>query len=210
MTKQQTPPRPTGEEIAFVSTQRRGQPRWTELAIVYAPQADGRCFWSQISGLSTMQGEATRQRAVYVGTIERALELFDQDSDATQALRVQALDWQDRNPERAKTDVLTLRAVEGIAPNGPLATANQPDGYQGSTLLQAVHWLYGSAQAGMAQRLADDFGVPRRTVAHALDQEQSGQALTGWTKAFISSLRFFNRAAFHMSREGGDHAHQRA
>jgi hypothetical protein len=178
-----------GEIIASVSTRQRGKPRWTELTIAYAPAADQRCFIAEVAGHSTMQGETTKRRSVRVSSVERALELFDQDSDATQNVRVEALDWWDRNGERVKADVLRLRQIE----RGEF-------GYQGTTLLQAIAWLYGDAQAGKAQRLADDFGVPRRTVAHALDQEQSGQPLTGWQKAFISSLRYFDRDAFQKDR----------
>ena len=194
----------TGAEcIAFTSTAERGKPRWTELSIHYKPHPSGVRFHAEVTGRSTMRGEHTKRRAVYVGSLARALQHFDQDSDATNALRIQALDWEDRNRERIAGDVEALRELErGQVPGGFVDVTER--GYKGSTLLQAVSWLYGDAQAGKAQRLAEDFGVPRRTVSHALDQEAAGHGLTGWAKAFVSALAFFDRAAWAASKGTGN------
>lgn len=180
-----------GETVAFVSTKREGADRWTELLVTYLPDASGRCFVADIVGQSTRPGDVIRRKRIYVGSLARALRHFETDSDATDSIIAQAEDWEERNRERIKADILKQRQLEK-------APASQP--YLGSTLLGAVQWLYGSAQAGMAQRLADDFGVPRRTVADALDKEQGGQALSGWAKAFVSAMRYFDRAAFHAAK----------
>ena len=187
--------------IGFATSAAPGRNRWTELAVYSLPDASGRAFLSEITGRSSLPGEATRRKRVYVGTIERALEFFDDDSDLAESVRISARDWHDRNADRVKADVLAQREAERAS-----REARKPPaaGYQGTTLLQLVSWLYGDAQAGKAARLAEDFGVPRRTVAHALDQEQAGEGLTGWAKAFVSAMRWFDRDGWQAAREAAD------
>lgn len=185
-----------GELVAFVSTERPDASRWTELSVIYLPEASGRCFVAEVTGRSRVDGEAVRRRPIYVGSLERALKLFDEDSEATHALRLAAEDWMERNADRPKQDVLRLRQAErGDAPAGTEGFSGQ-DGLDG-----ALSWLYPDGpSAGRAQRLETDFGVPRRTVDNALSQEGKGEQLTGWARAFLSALRWFDRAAFHRSK----------
>lgn len=183
--------------VAFVSSDRPGVQQWTELAIFYLPGADGRCFVARTEGLSRVEGQTTRRRAIYVGSMDRALGFFDA-GDLANSVYIQAGDWLERNGHSIGNDIAAAQAAE----RGRKVHAGAPRGYTGSTLLGAVAWLYGDAQAGKAARLAEDFGVPRRTVAHALDQEQGGSDLTGWSRAFVSALMHFDRDAFHAMKGG--------
>jgi hypothetical protein len=183
------------ENIAFVST-RRGDPggppqRWTELAIFYLPDASGRCFIAQVDGVSEFRGEGRRRKRAYVGTVAAAMQLFDEDSDATATVWTMAKDWLDRNPERAKQDVLRLRQLER-QPLGGLSFTGQ------GGLAGALRWLYPDLETESQQSnaLERDFGIPARTVRHAL---RAGE-LTGWAKGFVSSLLFFDRDRFQAAR----------
>lgn len=185
------------ENIAFVST-RRGDPggaaqRWTELAVFYLPDASGRCFLAQVDGLSEFPGEGKRRRRIYVGTMPAALKHFDDDSDATDALRTQAEDWLARNGDRTKADVLRLRERER-RPKGGLGFTGE------GGLAGALRWLYPelATESQLSSALEQDFGVPARTVRDAL---QNGR-MSGWLKGFVSSLMFFDHDRF-LAAKGG-------
>lgn len=186
------------ERIAFASTSRPTADRWTELAVYYLPDPCGRAFLAEIVGKSSRAGEATRRRAVYVGTLDRALGFFD-DGDLADAVRLEANDWADRNSFRVQNDIEQLRADEKAQRAGRRADSI---GTTATTLTGALDWLYGASATGKPAKVQEDFGVPRRTVAHALDQEGQGQAMSGWAKAFVAALRFFDREAFWAAKGG--------
>jgi hypothetical protein len=182
------------EIVAFSSSDRPDTRHWTELAVFFRPSADGRLFVARSEGCSRVEGQTTRRRAVYVGTLDRALEFFD-DSELADAVRLQARDWLDRNLKRVATAVSRCRG----APIGFLG--------QGG-LIGALRWLYRDDEGSwnenvLAIALAQDFGVPARTVRESLKNEREGKELPSWCRAFIASLMHFDRAAFHAAAGRG-------
>lgn len=174
--------------VAFASSDRQGARQWTELGVFFIPSADGRVFLARAEGCSRVEGQTTRRRAVYVGTLDRALEFFD-DSELADAVRLQARDWLDRNLKRVEEAVGRCRG----APIGFLGAGG---------LLGALRWLYRDEEASwnenvLSGALAQDFGVPARTVRDALQKEREGNELPSWCRAFLASLMHFDRAAFH-------------
>lgn len=99
------------ETVALVSTKRAGLDRWSELQIWYLPNADGRAYVSEARGHSSRPGEVTKRTRIYVGSIDRAMSIFN-DGDAGDSLKVQAEDWIDRNPGRVAADIRRLRTEE--------------------------------------------------------------------------------------------------
>jgi len=129
-----------------------------------------------------------RFRAVAYGTMARALNSFDPSNlrdDLVDAIPGDAADvYPDSNAIRAQR-------------------ARGRRGYQGAdeNMEQAVGWLYDEGGEDMlpthlARSLEADFGVPFRTGYNAV----AGGALTGWPKAFIGALRYFDRGAWRQSR----------
>lgn len=182
----------SAETVAFVSSRVDDrQTNWTELGVYYVPNADGRCFLAQAIGRTTIRGQTQRKREVYVGSLQRALDSFDA-SELADSIQLQAEDWLERNPGRVEADVKQLREVE----RRPAAA---PIGFTGEGgMIGALQWLYGAdlSPGALSAHLDRDFGVPGRTVRHALKQEADGVALTGWAKAFVSALLFFDRGQF--------------
>lgn len=179
------------ETIAFVSS-RTGdqQTHWTELAVRYLPNADGRAFFAEVLGQTAVAGQTQRRRAIYVGSIARALEFFDQ-GDLFDSVQIQVADWADRNAGRLERDLKQLREVERRKHGAPIGFTGE------GGLAGALRWLYGDiSEGGASMRLELDFGVPNRTVRHALRQQAEGKPLTGWAKGFLSALLFFDRAQF--------------
>lgn len=179
------------ETIAFVSSRADDrQTNWTELAIYYLPHPDGRMFLGEVVGKTTVRGQTQRRIAVYVGSIARATDLFD-EGNLRDLMEIQIADWVERNPGRIEGDLKDIRERER-------RLAGAPVGFTGEGgLMGALQWLYGDFTAGrLSEDLDRDFGVPSRTVRHALDMEKRGQPLTGWAKGFVSALLFFDRGQF--------------
>jgi hypothetical protein len=70
--------------------------RWTELAVHHDPDNASRPWFGVIRACSTYPGEVTREQVVQVGTLERALRLFDAGSALTRAIALEAEDWEER------------------------------------------------------------------------------------------------------------------
>jgi hypothetical protein len=198
-----------GESVAFVSSDREGVSHWTELEILYLPSADGRCYFAEARGCTRREGQTTRRRAVYVGTIGRALDFYD-NGDLKDGLTIAAKDWLDRNAGRAEADIRKLREAEaGDQP--PAVSGAAPAGFLGQGGLKgALRWLYEDQRervvdvrdSNLVDAFAEDFGVPARTVRHSLKQERDGGDLPSWCKAFIASLMHFDREAFRAAKGG--------
>lgn len=186
------------ERIAFATsrTDPAEQVRWTELSLFYRPEGirpthPGRKFMSQSVGKTCVPGEQEFVRQRVVKSIEQALRLFDNSRLHDQIVE-QADAWRDRNPQ---------------AEDQPSRSRRQPeiqfDGAGG--LRGALLWLYPAAERDssdvhLAKLFQFDWGVPVRTVTHALAQEKGGDGLPSWCKAFIGSLMHFDRDAFHAMR----------
>lgn len=56
------------------------------------------------------------------------------------------------------------------------------------------------SESALADQFAEDFGVPSRTVRHALAQQREGKDLPSWCKAFLGALMWFDREAFHVGK----------
>lgn len=175
------------DRIAHVSTCPTvfadGQPmRWTELSIFFDPN-HRRPFVAQVVGRSIEHGEVDRVRQRRAKTIDQAADLFDA-SDPGEACRKQAQDWEDASGLIGKT---------GEPPR------IQFDGKRG--LLGALTWLYPGVHASkFADTFADDFGVPARTVRHALMSERNAVGLPSWCLAFLGAMQHFDRESFHEMR----------
>jgi hypothetical protein len=177
------------ECIAHASSwSRDNQIRWTELAIYYRP-GERRPFVAQSIGRTKVRGEVdfTRQR---VGkSIEEACRLFD-NSRLHDEIVEQAQAWLDKHPE-----------TSGREP--PCIQFDGAGGVRGALL-----WLYPAAAVDvpdihLAKLFEADWGVPARTVTHALAQQRAGLRLPSWCLAFIGALQHFDRDAFHAMRRAG-------
>lgn len=196
------------EIVAHVTSDRPGVSHWTELGVFFLPGVDGRVFVARAEGCSRVPGQTTRRRTVYVGTLDRALEFFD-DGDLKDALVIQAKDWDDRNrdwPTKAADAINQLRAEEA----GRKVHAGGPKGYVGDgTLIDALRWLYDPIREqivsdnNLVDAFAGDFGVPARTVRESLKNQKDGKKLPSWAGAFVGSLMHFDRGAFLAMRGAG-------
>lgn len=165
--------------------------RWTELAIYFRPD-ERRPFFATAIGKTKMPGEKEFYRQRHGKTIEDVCAIFDNSRLADQIIE-QAQAWTDRQ-ERA------LKAAQPLTVVQPAIRFDGAGGLRGALL-----WLYpaapgDSSDSALASGFAQDFGVPDRTVRHALKQERDGADLTPWVKAFIGALMHFDRDAFHAMR----------
>lgn len=126
-----------------------------------------------------------RFRAAATGTIERAIGWFDPSN-----LRDDLADAIPADAAETYPDANTLRTRNAQARRG----------YQGAAdMREAAIWLFDGAEADtttLARGLVEDFGIPFRTAFNALQ----GGALTGWAKAFIVALRYFDRGAWRAAK----------
>jgi hypothetical protein len=178
------------ERVAHADNNNGRRDAWTELSIFYRPCPDtGRNFISEVrarykSGDGPQRGRDMVRR-VYVGSITRALEFFD-ESQLTDSVELQADDWIDRNAKRL------AQAIADSSQNKPRQAPIE--GYAGGNgLTGALSWLYEGESGDLSKRIAADFGVSDRTVRDALKKEQDGQKLSGWVLAFIAALSAFDR-----------------
>lgn len=169
------------------------QIRWTELSLFYlTPEQRGRhpsrAFVAQSIGHTKVRGEKMFIRQRRAKTIEEALRLFD-NSRLHDTIVEHAQAWLDSHPE-AETKVKPPKV--------------QFDGAGG--LRGALLWLYPgdttreSPDVQLGKLFQRDWGVPVRTVTHALKQESDKEGLPSWCKAFLGALQHFDRKAFHASR----------
>ena len=159
--------------------------RWTELGIYYRP-GERRPFVAQSIGRSKVLGETDFVRQRVGKSIDEVSRLFD-NSRLADDVAAQAQAWLDRHPEAV-----------GTPP--PRIQFNGAGGLRGALL-----WLYptsskDSSDNVLAKQFQNDWGVPVRTVTHALAQERDGEGLPSWCKAFMGALQHFDRDAFHAAR----------
>lgn len=159
--------------------------RWTELSLFHRP-GERRPFLADSRGCSKVEGEREYKRQRVAKSIEEACRLFD-NSRLHDEIITKAQAWADAQP----------------AAPGRQAPAIQFDGAGG--LRGALLWLYpdasvDEADSALGKRFLHDFGVPVRTVTHALKQQSDGQGLPSWCLAFIGGLQHFDRDAFYANR----------
>lgn len=187
------------ECIAFATSQPAGEAlfpapggtRWTELSIAFRP-GERRPFVAESFGKSTVPGEREFHRQRAGRSIEEVSRLFD-NSRLADAIAEQVDEWSRLNPDKVQQGQPAPR----IAWDGK-------DGLRGALL-----WLYADTinaeltTNGLAKLFEFDWGVPGRTVTHALNQERDGEGLPSWCKAFLGALQHFDREAFLAARRVG-------
>ncbi len=206
------------EEIARVSSWTAGKRVWTELAIYYR-QGHARPFVAVVegrvaSGAVSDQDQrplVPRFKSMPAGTLDRAFNWFE-GSELRDRLAAAI-------PEHYEQRVTIDRAIEEATKRGVLKGAkNIADaidrtrithlppgepismrivGYPGPDVLAAaLRWLYPDPTAGaLARLMEEDFGMPARTVRHALSIEAGtteGNSAP-WVQMFITTLRCFDR-----------------
>lgn len=175
------------ERIAFATSRNeedRMQARWTELAVYHRP-GERRPFVAESIGRTKVKGEVDFNRQRVGKTVEEVCRLFD-NSRLHDEIVEQVQKWADAN---------------NLVDREPPSVQFTGDG----GLRGALLWLYPAASKDaseneLAKRFQYDFGVPMRTVSHALAQEREGQGLPSWCKAFIAALQHFDRDNFYKCR----------
>lgn len=117
-----------GERIAFASSEGDGRERWTELAVYHFDQPPThRRNWMAVSiGRSVVAGERDKERRLLVGSLERALKLFDEGTELGVIVCEEAREWEyDREHGHFQTrfpspDVM-LGAIRDVEPDSVLA-----------------------------------------------------------------------------------------
>jgi hypothetical protein len=184
------------ERIAFASSepdqliQRNRPARWTELAVYYLhkPENPGRRWRAVVRGCSTYPHETTREEEITVGTLERALKLFDDKTQLGRSVIAQAGNWAEENI------VTTVGEARAIGGGGRCATLDP--GFDGDDQGEALRWLYGEElnSAKPQTLLARDFGVKESTARMQLG---AGRPIM---VPLTAALRYFNRPAFKKAR----------
>lgn len=165
--------------IGFSSSIADGRSRWTEIAIWYLTDAKHwrRPWVSEVIGRSTVEGERDKRSVVAVGSLERAVKLFD-DSDLARVAILQAEQWREENADR-----LRRRPTEDALP---------------TTDAEMLAWLYpGSVLKNWPVLIERDFGTGESTTRAAL---KNGTDVKVPLRAV---LRWFDREAFQRDREAG-------
>lgn len=190
------------ERIAFATSEPADtgdgrHARWTELAVYYLHQpANPARRWRAVSrGLSTYPGESTREEEITVGSLDRALKLFDAFTQLGRSVIAQAEDWE---AEYALKLVEKPHRTEAVTTcdGRELELIFEP-GFDGGDQGAALRWLYGDEldQAKPQTLLARDFGVKESTARMQLG---AGRPIM---VPLTSALRYFNRPAFKKARE---------
>lgn len=141
-------------------------------------------------------GMVNRFRSASFGTMNRAFGWFDETN-----LRDDLLD-------AIPADASTIYPNANVIRSRRAAARREERGYEGEATIAGVAlWLYGQgiSSTAMARMLEEHFGIPFRTAFNGI----TGSPSTGWAKAFIASMRYFDRKRFHhdhgiaLAQEGG-------
>jgi hypothetical protein len=175
--------------IASVSSRPADPDEWdrtsayTQLSLWWE-EDEARPFIAVVEGLlgpAAAPHMVERFKAVTKGTLDAALNWFEPSN-----LRDELADAIPSYAEERFPDAMTIRA----------ARAAEGRFYSGEpNMRDVVVWLYDDEDANtssLANSLEQDFGVPMRTAFNALQ----GGNLSGWGKAFVAAMRFFDRKAF--------------
>jgi hypothetical protein len=198
--------------------------RWTELAVHHDPDNASRPWFGVIRACSTYPGEVTREQVVQVGTLERALRLFDAGSALTRAIALEAEDWEERRRAEQQdrpglrdaplgfraspADAKVLLADQGHKRLGDLQVGDElmpgPEPFTGTTQDEALAWLFGdlldkSKPQTLVARL---FGVGESSVRMQIAEGRDIKI------AFKAAARFMDRDAVRRAlappKEPGD------
>ncbi|MBX9816059.1 MAG: hypothetical protein K2X76_15280 [Sphingomonas sp.] len=155
-------------EIARVSSQAPGAPRWTELAVYHRPGSN-RPWLATVEGHSTVPGERLKRQFVAMGTLQRALAWFVEGELASNL----------------------LHAVE-------LQTAPAAHPFETLGEALAWLYPGEDSDNAKARAFQRDFGMPERTTRLALAAEAGRtEAKAGpWVAAIVKALRYLDRDAW--------------
>lgn len=151
-----------GDLVAFASSEDNGRDRWTECAIYHFADSAyvGRRHWlSVLRGCSRLPGETTRERRLWVGSLERAAKLFDPVSTMAISVIEQARDWEESGA-----------SVAAVAPEPDTAPA-VPDAMPAfASDWAALAHLYDTVPADLPPwtEMADDLGVGASSIRMAI------------------------------------------
>lgn len=104
-----------GELVAFASSDT-GRDRWSELAVYHFADRDyvgARPWLSVLRGCSRILGERTREQRLWVGSLERALKLFDQEATLGILVAETARDWAELTAAARQTEVRSAHVAIG-------------------------------------------------------------------------------------------------
>lgn len=187
-----------GERIAFASSETQPQHladlrRWTELAVyfLHKPDNPGRRWMAVSRGHSTHPGERTKTESVTVGTLDRALKLFTDETQLGRSVMTQAEDWRERNLSKGGTPFAELEAAAKERELEEIA--------HGMTFPDqdaALRWLYGDEldELTPAKLLERDFGATESTVRAAI---AAGRPIK---IPLVAALRWIDRSRFRFER----------
>lgn len=196
------------ERIAFATSeppQPRWAVRWTELAVyfLHRPLNPGRRWRAVVRGCTTYSDEQLREEEITVGTLERALKLFDTNTHLGRSVIAQAEDWAERHPNAQPAapafggeSVAAEIIGQGHARPGEVTIDLQPPLAADASQDEALRWLYGEEleSAKPQTLLARDFGVGEST---ARMQLKNGRPVM---IPLTAALRFFSRPAFEKAK----------
>lgn len=156
---------------------------WTELSLWWT-EDEQRPFTAVVEGRvgpHAPQHYVDRFRSTLHGTLNRALGSFETSNllyDLVEAIPADA--------DSVFPDANALRQ----------RSARRKRGYQGEeTVIGVVRWLYGDGPSSteLARMVAADFGVPFRTAFNGIT---AATGSSGWAKAFVAAMRYFDRGAW--------------
>lgn len=157
--------------IAHASSENPCKPRWTELEVYYRPDASAPWVVRSI-GRSRAAGQTdlVSQAAFY--DLDMALSWFA-DSALRRQVAATARGW------RNGRQMVQPRP----APDAPLRAV--------------FAWLYGVDETDVpTARVADDFGLPRRTVQDVFKRQATGDPGSPWAGALARALRLVDPSRF--------------
>lgn len=176
-----------GERIAFASSEADGRDRWTELAVYYFadPPTPKRHWLSQSVGRSVVPGERDKERRLLVGSLERALKLFDEGTDLGVIVCEQAREWwEERNLVDMVVQTYHHPALSPTLSGDALrfSTSRPPLGLKPEDIARgwspypigddraALAWLYGVTPGELpsVNSMAADLGLGESTLRMAL------------------------------------------
>lgn len=165
-----------GERISFASSAGPDRERWTELEVYHFEQAPApkRHWMSVRRGCSSVPGERTRESRLLVGSLERALKLFDESTELGVIAAEQARDWAEQ-----------AGAGDGDRP----ALASDVD---------ALAWLYGVPvdRLPSVNSMAADLGLGESTLRMALKNGSGAKV------PLVAIAPFVDRDAFVRAKLG--------
>jgi hypothetical protein len=209
-----------------------GKRNWTVLSIYHDP-TDALPYQAEVVGDTIVENQVIRLKRARFRTLAEALgyQAFDRASPLYEELRCKAVVWLEQGcardlqnltcvqivgplDEEAKTALLNIKGERFVLTSGPDIEFCRPamlrTGFDGADGLHgALPWLYQSVAPcarleTLAELFAEDFGLDVNDVDAMLQEEQRCGGLSDpMDKAFLASLRFFDREAFVANRVAG-------